>query len=181
MTKQEINKQGGIIILQAGVKDAAIIAHIGAETFAQTFAADNKPEDMAAYLGANLTADSIAAEFDEPGAIFFIAYYDGHPAGMAKMGTSLKPDMPQGAKCIELERLYILPEFQGYRIGAALMDHCIVYAKDANCDVMWLGVWEHNPKAQRFYKRYGFVRYSEHIFQLGSDAQTDWLMKLELR
>lgn len=180
MTKQTFNKENSIIILHSGVKDAAILAHICAETFSQTFAADNSPADMEAYLSTHLTPEKIAAEFDAPGAAFFIAYLDGVPAGMAKMGRTEKPDAPAQKNSIELERLYILPKYQGKGIGAALMHHCIVYAKDLSCDTIWLGVWEYNAKAQQFYASYGFIRYGEHIFQLGSDAQTDWLMKLEL-
>jgi ribosomal protein S18 acetylase RimI-like enzyme len=180
MTEQTFNTGDKIIILQAGIKDASLLARICANTFAQTFAADNTPEDMAAYLAGNLTAVKIAAEFDEPGAVFFLAYMDDQPAGMAKMGRSHQTDAPQEKKSMELERLYILPSFQGKRIGTALMQHCIAYAKHKGCDAMWLGVWEHNAKAQQFYASYGFTRYGEHIFQLGSDAQTDWLMMLEL-
>jgi ribosomal protein S18 acetylase RimI-like enzyme len=45
---------------------------------------------------------------------------------------------------------------------------------------MWLGVWEYNPRAQRFYEKNGFRMVDKHTFVLGSDPQTDLLMQKEL-
>lgn len=41
----------------------------------------------------------------------------------------------------------------------------------------WLGVWERNDRAIRFYARHGYERCGEHVFQLGDDAQTDYIMQ----
>ena len=60
------------------------------------------------------------------------------------------------------------------------MDECIAIAKAKNRDYIWLGVWERNFKAIKFYERFGFKKFGEHEFVLGDDVQTDWLMALEL-
>jgi ribosomal protein S18 acetylase RimI-like enzyme len=54
-------------------------------------------------------------------------------------------------------------------------------AKDINATHVWLGVWEKNPKAIRFYKKNGFVEFDKHIFKLGTDEQTDIMMKLQMK
>ena len=60
------------------------------------------------------------------------------------------------------------------------MDACFARARNGQHDVMWLGVWEHNPRAQRFYEKNGFRIVGRHTFQLGYDPQTDLLMQKEI-
>jgi ribosomal protein S18 acetylase RimI-like enzyme len=60
------------------------------------------------------------------------------------------------------------------------MDACLELAKTRKYDVMWLGVWEFNPRAQRFYEKNGFRIVGKHTFILGSDPQTDLLMQKDL-
>jgi ribosomal protein S18 acetylase RimI-like enzyme len=57
------------------------------------------------------------------------------------------------------------------------MQRCIEIARQKNAQVIWLGVWENNQKAISFYTKWRFEKFSEHVFMLGNDAQTDWLMK----
>ena len=80
----------------------------------------------------------------------------------------------------ELARLYSQQEFIGKGVGQDLMDACFERAKAHGHDVMWLGVWEYNPRAQRFYEKNGFRVVGRHTFQLGADPQTDLLMQIEL-
>ena len=46
---------------------------------------------------------------------------------------------------------------------------------------MWLGVWERNFRAQKFYRKFSFADIGTHTFVLGHDRQTDLLMALDLR
>ena len=120
------------------------------------------------------------AEFVPPEGLFLVAEIDGELAGYAKLifGT-LEPGVT-AEKPVELSRLYSHQKFLGQGVGQALMDACFERAKQAACDVMWLGVWEYNPRAKAFYEKYGFHEVGKHIFQLGSDPQTDVLMQREL-
>lgn len=89
--------------------------------------------------------------------------------------TELKDD-----KAIEIERIYVLKEFHGNKVGQILYDKAIEVARQKNADYVWLGVWEENPRAINFYKKNGFVEFDKHIFKLGEDEQTDIMMKLKL-
>jgi ribosomal protein S18 acetylase RimI-like enzyme len=89
--------------------------------------------------------------------------------------TDVKDD-----KSLEIERIYVLKEFHGQQVGQMLFDKAIQIAKQQHADYVWLGVWEHNPRAIQFYKKNGFVEFDRHIFHLGNDAQTDIMMKLKL-
>lgn len=83
-------------------------------------------------------------------------------------------------KALEIERIYVLSEYHGKRIGQLLYEKAMQIAKQSNADYIWLGVWEENPRAISFYKKNGFVEFDKHIFKLGDDEQTDIMMKLQL-
>ena len=55
------------------------------------------------------------------------------------------------------------------------MDAAIEAARSRGARSLWLGVWERNPRAVAFYRKYGFTRVGEHTFMLGADAQVDWV------
>lgn len=81
---------------------------------------------------------------------------------------------------MEISRIYVVNTAISTGIGKALMEECIQVAIQKNKEVIWLGVWEHNTRAISFYKKFGFIQFGTHLFMLGDDAQTDWLMKKEL-
>jgi ribosomal protein S18 acetylase RimI-like enzyme len=168
------------LIRHASVADAGLLAELGARTFADTFAADNKPEDMAAYLAAAFSPEQQAAELADPRATFLLAELDGRAVGYAAIRASDVPACVTGAKPVELLRLYVMQEWFGRGVGEALMRACVSEAQQAGYQTMWLGVWEHNGRAQSFYRKWGFNFVGEHIFQLGSDPQTDLLMERAL-
>ena len=168
-----------ITIQQAGKEQAALLSTLGAKTFYDAFAAQNKPGDMDQYLRTHFTPEAVAAEFDQPGACFYLASMGNEVVGYMKTRTKTPPALAD-RKCMELERLYLLETSHGQGIGRQMLEYCIQQAKNTGCEVLWLGVWEHNPKAINLYRKCGFEKFGEHIFQLGSDAQTDSLMKLEL-
>jgi ribosomal protein S18 acetylase RimI-like enzyme len=66
-------------------------------------------------------------------------------------------------------------------LGQMLLDYCDQVAQEKRKQNMWLGVWEKNLAAIRFYERNGFYKIDEHIFRLGDEDQTDHLMLKEFR
>ena len=79
---------------------------------------------------------------------------------------------------LEIQRIYILQAYQGKQIGKQLIQKTIEIGIENNLDYIWLGVWEHNVDAIKFYEKQGFKKFDTHIFKLGDDEQTDNLMKL---
>jgi ribosomal protein S18 acetylase RimI-like enzyme len=173
----QIMRLANLTIRRAMIDDAGILAELGARTFSETFAMDNAPEDMAAYLAASFSASLQAAEITDLYTTLLIAEIDGLAAGYAKLELSVAPSCVTDPNPIELSRLYISRELIGTGAGSALMEFCLNEAKRAGNTTLWLGVWEKNERAQRFYKRWGFEVVGEHIFMLGSDAQRDLIMR----
>jgi diamine N-acetyltransferase len=172
-----MKQKPGPVIRRATAADAGLLADLGARTFYDTFAVDNTPEDMAAYLSSYFSPLLQAQELADPDTTFLIAEIDGVAAGYAKLQLSVTSSCITGPDPVELSRLYVSSGLIGSGVGAALMEACISEARKAGHRTMWLGVWERNERAQSFYERWGFQIVGEQIFQLGSDAQRDFVMQ----
>lgn len=165
------------VIRRAGIADAALLAELGARTFVETFAADNRPEDMAAYLATAFGPEQQVAELTDSHSTFLIAEVDGVAAGYAKIHPGRTPERVTGERPIELVRLYVSQVWLGRGVGAALMRDCLGEARRAGYQTLWLGVWERNNRALAFYRKWDFREVGKHIFQLGDDPQIDILME----
>lgn len=177
LMKPETSIHNNLIIRHARLRDAGLLAEIGARTFSDTFAADNTPEDMAAYLASAFNPGQQAAELADPQCLFQIAESGGVAVGYAMLRSGNVLDNVTDDNPIELVRLYVSRESLGSGVGAALMQACIAEAKQRGYRMLWLGVWEHNHRAQAFYRKWNFHDVGTHVFQLGDDPQTDILMQ----
>lgn len=164
-------------IRRAAGSDAGLLAELGARTFQESFAADNKPEDMASYLTASFSVEKQSAELADPRVVFLIAEIDGAAAGYAQLRAGEAPACVSKSKPIELVRVYASREWLGRGVGGALMRECIEQARRLGHQTLWLGVWDRNRRAQAFYSKWEFRVVGEHAFQLGSDRQRDLLME----
>ncbi len=157
--------------------DVPALQRIAIETQVDTFGEFNTPENMKAYLDEAYTLDKLGQELDEPGSYNVLGFLDGELAGFLRVRRTPEVEHLLGKNTIELQRLYAATRHHGKGVGAALMQRSLEIARGEKVDWLWLGVWERNFKAQEFYRKWGFERFSEHIFQMGDDAQTDWLLK----
>lgn len=161
-------------------QDAAIIADLSRQTFYETFAAVNTKENMDKFMNEQFTREKLMAEVSEPENTFLLAYDGDAPVGYAKLKEGELLEELGNRPSAELVRIYAAASAIGKGVGGALMKECIRVTLSKGCKVIWLGVWEENQRAIDFYIRWGFEKFSTHIFLLGDDPQTDWLMKKEL-
>jgi diamine N-acetyltransferase len=166
-----------LIVRRGNPDDAGLLAELGARTFSDTFAVDNTPENMAAYLVSAFSREQQAAELADPHCSFKIAEAEGVAVGYAMLRSGNVLNSITGDNAIELVRLYVSRDSLGNGVGAALMQACIGEAKRRGYQTLWLGVWEHNHRAQAFYRKWNFHEVGTHVFQLGDDPQTDILMQ----
>ena len=159
------------------VSDVSILRGIARDTFIETFSEANKAEDMERYLTENFSEEQLARELSNPDSFFYVAEVNGHVVGYLKLNTAHAQTEPQAADALEIERIYVLSNYHGNGVGQALYHHAMSVAEDRKASYVWLGVWEHNHRALRFYEKNGFIAFGTHIFQLGNDQQTDILMK----
>ncbi|MCB2376234.1 GNAT family N-acetyltransferase [Hymenobacter sp. BT635] len=159
---------------------AAQLAELGRQTFHDTFAADNKAEDMAEFLAATFSEEKQLAELNDSQTTFLLAHMQQQPVGYAKLrlGSTLGlEEGKEGSGRLEIERLYVQQDWIGTGLGAALMRRAIEEARLHSCRTVVLGVWERNEPAIAFYRRFGFREIGQHTFRLGQDIQTDLILR----
>ena len=129
---------------------------------------------MSLYLANNLSFRKLQDEYNDPQSKVFVTEVKEEVIGYLKVKHN------KDRKTLEIERIYVLKDFHGQGVGQLLLDKAIAIAKNKNIHLIWLGVWERNPRAIRFYEKNGFVPYGSHVFKLGNDEQRDVLMRLTI-
>ncbi|MEQ8473805.1 MAG: GNAT family N-acetyltransferase [Marinoscillum sp.] len=151
------------------------------ENFISTYGHMNSPENMEHYLRESFTIDPFTREFNHPGSSFFVLINsDNTIIGYYKLNIGSAQTERHYPESIEIERIYVGQKLKGKGLGRKMIHHAASQAKSRNLNFIWLGVWEKNPAAISFYKKLGFVEIDTHIFQLGTDLQTDIIMRLDV-
>ena len=156
------------------------LQQISRQTFIETFSEINTEENMTKYLDESFNISRLISEIQNLNSEFYFAVIDAKVVGYLKINcgdaqTELKND-----KTLELERIYVLNEFHGKKVGQILFNKALQIAEQMKVDYLWLGVWEENHKALKFYMKNGFISFDKHAFRLGDDTQTDIMMKLQI-
>ncbi|MHB1106428.1 MAG: GNAT family N-acetyltransferase [Lutibacter sp.] len=167
-------------IIKATHKDTELLLNIGRQTFFEKFTENNSEENMLKYAEEAYTFEKIASEVNNPNSQFYLANLNNQTVGYLKINLGDAQTELKDPQAFELERIYVLNEFQGKKIGQMLFEKTLELAKKAAVNYVWLGVWEENKSAIKFYEKNGFKAFSKHIFMLGNDPQTDIMMKIEL-
>jgi GNAT superfamily N-acetyltransferase len=165
------------ITIRRGVPaDATLLADLAASTFRETFAADNRSEDMALHMSESYGESQQEAELADPEITTLLAEVDGQLAGYAQLRAHAVPDCVRGITPLELGRFYVAAPWHGRGVAHALMKSVELEARAHEAQTLWLGVWERNERAKAFYRKCGFVDVGSQVFVLGTDAQTDRIM-----
>jgi ribosomal protein S18 acetylase RimI-like enzyme len=162
------------------LQDIDQLRSIGQQTFFETFSAGNTEENMKKYLEEGFSIQKLTAELNDQDAEFYFAELDNTVIGYLKLNFGASQTELKDEKALEIERLYVLNEFHGKKVGQLLYEKAMQIARQMNAEYVWLGIWEKNPRAISFYKKNGFVAFDKHIFKLGNDEQTDIMMKFPL-
>lgn len=169
-----------ITMRQATVQDAEQLQLIARHTFFETFTEHNTEENMKRYLEEELSLSKLGAELANINSAFYFATLQGEVIGYLKLNFGASQTELQDNTAVEIERIYVLKEFHGKKVGQLLYEQAIQAAKENQAAYVWLGVWEENKKAIAFYTKNGFLPFDIHVFKLGDDEQTDIMMKLNL-
>ena len=164
-----------IIIRRATIADAVKLSAISIQTFYDTFINTCTEEDMNTFLKEYFNIKQVKLELNNENDFYYLAELNGKVIGYCRWMEDYTnfPVMKQW-KSLELKRIYDLEEFHGKGVAQQLMNFVIQFAQTSQYQVVWLGVWEHNYRAQKFYEKYSFVHSGHtHDFPIGSTAQTD--------
>lgn len=165
------------VLRPAVAADAADLSELAERTFRDAFSALNTAEDMNLHCASAFSPEMQAAEVANPGIHTVVAESDGTLVAFAQVHLRSKPpDCVSVSPAIELRRFYVDRRFHGTGLARELMAHMLDAAQVRGAAALWLGVWEHNPRAIRFYRGFGFSEVGDHVFVVGTDPQRDLVM-----
>ena len=167
-------------IRKINIDDLEALRNLSIQTFKEAFEEVNTEEDMQKYLDENLSIEKLKSELENPNSEFYFAENNDEILGYLKLNFKDAQTEKLEENHFEIERIYVLKTFLGQKIGQILFDKAIEIGREKNLEYVWLGVWEENHRAIRFYEKNDFEIFGKHDFVLGKDVQTDLLMKLKL-
>ena len=170
----------GLAFVKVTQHEVEVLRELSTVTFIDTYAAYNTEEDMLNYIETEFSSAKLMSGLNSVDSAFYFALDGLTPTGYIKVNYAGAQTDINDSKCLELERIYVLKKYQGKKIGQFLLDGALAIAKHENLDYVWLGVWDKNINAQKFYAKNGFTAFGSHTFQLGEDEQQDILLKKEL-
>ena len=163
-------------IRRAETRDAAPLAVLAERTFRMTFAPHNSDANMQVHCARTYGTAIQAAEIADPTRVTLVADDDVSLIGYAQLRCDHPTACVIAARPAEIQRIYVDAPWHGRGIAQALMAAMLEHARIAGADRVWLGVWEHNPRARRFYEKSGFALAGDHAFVLGHEVQRDLVM-----
>jgi ribosomal protein S18 acetylase RimI-like enzyme len=169
-----------IAIRRATLSDLQAIRSICTQTFIETFAAVNTAENITNYIAESFNSERLTAELNNLNSQFYLATSANEILGYLKINFGDAQTENSAKNSLEIHRIYVLQAFHGKNVGQLLIDEVKKIAQQTAVDSIWLGVWEENHRALRFYSKNGFLEFDKHVFTLGNEEQTDLLMQFVL-
>ena len=162
-------------------EDLEELKELSRRTFTEAFGADNNPEDLEAYLNSAFGEENLQRELMNPLSEFYFGKFQGKTVGYFKINLGDAQTEFKDEDGMELERIYVTKDFQNKKLGQKMLDAVIEIAVQRKMRYLWLGVWENNERAMKFYLRNNFEFSGTHPYMIGNDRQTDNIMKLFFR
>ena len=167
-------------IRKCDINDLEALKAISINTFIDTYAHLNTPENVEKHLAHAFNDHQLTDEINHPYIVFYLFYQNGHLCGYLKLCWNDAQSEKMDIEYIEIERIYVLKAFHRQGIGRKMVEYTRDVAIALNKSKIWLGVWKKNPEAVIFYKKVGFKIFGEHTFTVGDDEQSDWMMEMHV-
>lgn len=161
--------------------DLETLIKISRKTFIDAFEKDNNPSDFKAYMDMAFERENLRSQLKDVDCSFYFVFWEHQLGGYFKIIKNKSPNELSVSNAIQLERIYVLDGFQGNKIGKGILDKTLQLANQEKSKYVWLGVWQKNTHAIRFYEKNGFAKFATQPYYIGTDKQTDWLMRYELK
>jgi len=165
-----------ITIRKVTLSDAKKLADLARKTFLDAFSKQNTLEDLDIHCQSSYGEAIQSSEIIDPQYVTLVAEQGDELVAYSQLRWGEFPGCVSAISPGEIQRLYVDKLWHGKGLAQDLMSDCLKIMQERNTDIVWLGVWEKNPRAIFFYKKFGFKEVGEHIFTLGSDRQRDIIL-----
>ena len=169
-----------VTIRPATTDDINILAALGTTTCYEAYFEIDPSSDLADYCARIYSPENIRTEFNDPNSTYFIAEINDRAVGFAKLRENNRVDCLGDAHAIELQRIYVLERLKGQNVGKALITRCLDSAREKSYDTLWLGVWEKNMRAQRFYEKIGMNNIGTTDFSDGKNSFINFVYAIKV-
>lgn len=170
-----------MILRKAQLSDVKALQEVAKQTFAETFGHDNTPEQLEAYFEEAYAFPVLERELQSEESLIYMAFEEDKAVAYLKVNWGKEQTEQKLERAFEIQRIYVLKSHQGTGLGKQLFEKSLELAQASGLDWVWLGVWEHNVKAQNFYYKYGFEKFAEHLFPIGDKMDVDWLLRKKIQ
>jgi len=160
--------------------DARLIAVLATAAFYEAYYRQDDSHNLASYITESFSPEKILTEIADPASTFFIIYTDEKAVGFAKLRRDGGHESVTSRNAVELQRIYIIENVYGKGVGEYLLKHCLKFARAQNFDTLWLGVWEENKRARRFYEKHSFRQTGTLTFPYGDEVGINHVMQIGL-
>ncbi len=170
----------GVVIEKIALGNVLLLQDISKQTFIDSFASQNTEENITHYVENAFSTQKLEIELKNKSSEFYFLLIDSEAVAYMKINFSNAQSDIKEEDAMEVERIYVHVAHQNLKLGTSLLDFAVKRARQESKKYIWLGVWEKNSRAISFYERYGFNKFSSHIYPIGDDPQIDWLLRLDI-
>lgn len=155
-----------IQIIKATIEHSELIAEIGKQSFMESHGNSASMENVNRFILNTYNKKAILKEFENPKVQYHIIYFNHKVAGFSKIELNTSNKSISDLKVTKLDRLYLLKEYYGQKLGSKLFDFNIQFSKKHNQKGIWLAVWIENQRAFNFYTNKGFKIAGKYNFKI---------------
>ncbi len=163
-------------IRKATTDDCQLINSLADVVFRETYKDILSPEQMEYMMTWMYSPDNLRKQMEEEGQVYFIASLDDEICGYLSVEQ-------QDEDLFHLQKIYVLPTFQGRGVGNYLFEQAVAYIRQVHPDspcLMELNV-NRNNKALQFYEHKGMRKLREGDFHIGNGFyMNDYIMGLDI-
>lgn len=180
-SEQASNETPNYYVRTATPEDVEIISGLAIRTFKSAYETQLPGEALDNFIASVFSTDRIREELNHQNNTFLLAVEKSEVIGYAMLRVGPHPNPVTGSKLVELARIYLDEKVIGRGYSSVLMKACLESAKAQGYGTLWLGVWEKNERAVRFYEKWGFTKVGSHEFEFGDEVHTDLVMARSIR
>ncbi|AVM51833.1 acetyltransferase (GNAT) family protein [Bacteroides zoogleoformans] len=162
-------------IKKATTADCELIHQLAQQIFPVTYQDILTPEQIDYMMEWMYSTENLSRQMEKEGHVYLLACKEDETAGYASVER-------QGEAVFHLQKIYVLPRYQGAHCGSFLFREAIRYIKEvhpAPCRLE-LNV-NRNNKALHFYEHMGMHKLREGDFPIGNGYyMNDYIMGMEI-
>lgn len=163
---------------RADLKDIPVIHGMAQVVFRRTYESILSPGQLDYMLEWMYSPRSLEDQIARQGHSYFIAWQGETPAGYVSFNED--SPAPDGGRVFHLQKIYVMPQFQGKGLGSLLFDHAVACIREIGGSRIELNVNRGNPALQ-FYLHKGMKKARQGDFPIGQGYyMNDYIMSLDL-